>query len=305
MDRLEAMGVFVAVADLRGFAPAARRLGLSPSAVTRLVAALEERLGARLLQRTTRSVTLTDAGARYLERARRILADVAEAEDTAQAERTVPTGRFALTAPNVFGRLHVAPAMSSFLGRHPAVLGELTLADRLSNLVEEGIDAAVRIGVLEDSSQVASRVGATRRVVVAAPKYLARHKKLRSPDDVAAHDIVQCTAMHPAPEWRFTRDDHEIRTPFVPHYVTNSADAAIGHAERGFGLTMVLAYQVVEAVRAGKLRVLLADFEPPPVPIQLVYPSTRLLSAKVRAFLDYIKSTCDWQFVDLGSSSAL
>src|SRR6266481_4672730 len=145
IDRLEAMTVFVAVADLAGFAPAARRLGLSPSAVTRLVAGLEERLGARLLQRTTRSVTLTDAGIRYLERVRRILAEVAEAEAAAQAERTVPAGRLAVTAPNVFGRLHVAPLMCAFLAKYPAVRGNLTLSDRILNLVEEGIDVAVRI----------------------------------------------------------------------------------------------------------------------------------------------------------------
>jgi DNA-binding transcriptional LysR family regulator len=299
MDRLEAMSVFVAVADLRGFAPAARRLGLSPSAVTRLVAALEDRLGARLLQRTTRSVTLTDAGSRYLERARRILADVAEAEDLAQAERTIPTGRFAVTAPNVFGRLHVAPLMSSYLALYPEVVGELVLADRLAHLVEDGVDAAVRIGLLDDSTLVALRVGATRRVVVASPAYLARHKKPRSPEDLARHTLLQCTGVHPTPEWRFTHDDHESRIAFEPRYITSSADAAIEHAERGGGLTMVLAYQIVEAVRAGRLKIVLASFEPPPLPIHIVYPTTRLLSAKARAFIDLVTATCDWQFVDL------
>jgi len=287
MDRLEAMTVFVAVADLRGFAPAARRMGLSPSAVTRFIAALEERLGTRLLQRTTRSVTLTDAGARYLERARRILADVTEAEGAAQAERTVPTGRFVVAAPNVFGRLHVAPLMCTYLAQYPAVTGELTLSDRMANLVEEGIDLAVRIGALEDSSHVARTVGATRRVVVASPKYLARH------------NVIQFTAINPTPEWRFMQGGAERRVSFVPKYVTNSADAAIGHAERNGGLTMVLAYQVVEAVRAGRLRILLPELEPPPLGIHLVYPSTRLLSAKVRAFVDLVATTCDWRFVDL------
>jgi len=299
MDRLEAMGVFVAVADLRGFAPAARRLGLSPSAVTRLVAALEERLGARLLQRTTRSVTLTDAGARYLERARRILADVTEAEEGAHAERTTPTGRFAVAAPQVFGRLHVAPLMSAYLGLYPAILGELTLADRLANLVEDGIDAAVRIGHLDDSTLVALRVGATRRIVVASPGYLGNRRKPRSPEELAGHPIIQCTALHPTPEWRFMHDGDERRAAFAPRYITSSADAAIDHAERGGGLTMVLAYQVVEAVRAGRLRILLADFELPPLPIHVVYPTNRLLSAKVRAFLDLVTTTCDWQFVRL------
>ena len=163
---------FAAVAELRGFAPAARRLSLSRPAVTRLVAALEARLGTRLLQRTTRTVALTDAGARYLERARRILSDVAEAEALAQADRSAPTGRFVVAAPSVFGRLHVAPVMCDFLERHPTVTGELQLADRTVNLVEEGVDLAVRIGHLADSSLVARRVGHTRRVVVGSPGYL-------------------------------------------------------------------------------------------------------------------------------------
>ena len=299
MDRLEAMTAFLAVADLRGFAPAARRLGLSPSAVTRLVAALEERLGARLLQRTTRSVTLTDAGARYLERARRILADVNEAEDAAQAERSVPSGRFVVAAPNVFGRLHVAPLMGAYLTKYPAVTGELTLADRVANLVEDGIDAAVRIGLLEDSSHVARAVGATRRVVVASPAYLKRRKTPRTPDDLSNHDVIQFTAISPTPEWRFASDDAPRRRAFSPRYVTNSADAAIAHAELGGGLTLVLAYQVSAAVQAGRLRVVLRDFEPPPLPIHIVYPSTRLLSAKVRAFIELVTTTRDWHFIDI------
>src|SRR5512141_1097376 len=162
MDRLAAMRAFVAVSDAKGFAPAAAKLAWSPSVVTRLVARLEQQLSIRLLQRTTRSVTLTDAGARYLERARRILADVEEAEGEAQEERTVPTGRFVVTAPAVFGRLNVAPLMSAFLARYPAVVGELILSDRMVNLVEEGVDTAVRIGVLADSSLFARKVGETR-----------------------------------------------------------------------------------------------------------------------------------------------
>jgi DNA-binding transcriptional LysR family regulator len=299
MDRLEAMGVFVAVADLRGFAPAARRLGLSPSAVTRLVAALEERLGTRLLQRTTRSVALTDAGSRYLVRARQILADVAEAEGAAQAERTAPTGRLVVTAPNVFGRRHVAPLMSEYLARYPAVTGELTLSDRMANLVEDGIDVAVRIGILDDTSHVARLVGATRRVVVGSPAYLARRPRVRTPSDLAAHALTQCAAISATPEWRFTHEGGEIRVPFAPTYVTSSADAAIGHAELGGGLTMVLGYQVKEAIGAGRLRVLLEDFEPPPLPIHLVYPTTRLLSAKVRAFVELATAGRDWRFVEL------
>src|SRR5262249_26950363 len=191
MDRIDAMQAFVAVADLRGFAPAARKLKLSPSAVTRLVAALEQRLGARLLQRTTRSLALTDAGTRYLERARRILADVEEAERAAEGERTRPTGRLVVSAPVGLGRLHVSPGMSAYLRRYREVSGELRLEDRVVNLVEDGVDLAVRIGHLADSSLVARQVGEMRRIVVASPAYLKRHGEPKSPEAIAAHDTIQ------------------------------------------------------------------------------------------------------------------
>ena len=299
MDRLDAMTAFVAVADLHGFAPAARRLKVSPSAVTRLVAALEERLGIRLLQRTTRSVALTDAGARYLDRARRILADVDDAESTAQAERTEPTGRFVVSAPLVFGRLHVAPLMCKFLLRHLSVNGKLLLTDRLAHLVDDGIDLAVRIGDLADSSLVARRVGATRRVVVGSPQYLTARGRPRGPRDLEAHDLIHFTALESSPEWRFACGGAEERVPFTSRYVTNSADAAIGHAMLGGGIAMVLAYQVADAVREGHLEILLPGFEPAPLPISLVHLATRLPSAKLRAFLDLTATECDWRFVDL------
>src|SRR6202522_1236162 len=182
MDRLDAMQAFVTVANLKGFAPAARKLGLSPSGVTRLIAGLEDRVGARLLQRTTRSVTLTDAGARYLERIRRILADVEEAEGAVEGERTRPSGRLAVSAPVGFGRLHVSPVMSAYLKRYPQVSGELRLSDRMINLVEDGVDLAVRIGHLADSSLVARQVGEMRRIVVASPAYLKAHSEPKTPE---------------------------------------------------------------------------------------------------------------------------
>src|SRR6185312_8255939 len=185
MDRIDAMQAFVAVADLRGFAPAARKLGLSPSGVTRLIAALEDRLGARLLQRTTRSVTLTDVGARYLERARRILADVEEAERAAESERTRPSGRLVVSAPVGFGRLHVSPVMAAYLKKYREVSGELRLQDSMVNLVEDGVDLAVRIGHLADSSLVARQVGEMRRIVVAAPAYLKARGEPRTPQAIA------------------------------------------------------------------------------------------------------------------------
>jgi DNA-binding transcriptional LysR family regulator len=296
MDRIDAMKAFVAVAELRGFAPAARKLKISPSAVTRLVAALEERLGARLLQRTTRTVSLTDAGSRYLERARRILADIEEAERAAEGERTRPSGRLVVSAPVGFGRLHVSPVMSSYLRRYDEVFGELRLEDRVVNLVEDGVDLAVRIGHLADSSLVARQVGAMRRIVVASPAYLKRRGEPKLPEAIADHETIQFGASELTVEWRFVRDGHETRINVAPRLSTNSADAAIQHAVSGGGLTRVLAYQATEAIKRGRLKSVLQKFEQPPLPIHIVYPTSRLLSAKVRTFIDLVVETADWRF---------
>src|SRR6187200_2653264 len=191
MDRIDAMQAFVAVADLQGFAPAARKLGLSASNVTRLIAALEQRLGARLLQRTTRKVALTDAGARYLERARRILADLEEAEDSVESERTRPGGRLVVSAPIGFGRLHVSSVVSAYLKRFPEVGADLRLSDRMINLVEDGVDVAVRIGHLPDSTLVARHVGEMRRIMVASTGYLKARGEPKRPEEIAAHDTIQ------------------------------------------------------------------------------------------------------------------
>src|SRR5664279_6148500 len=281
MDRLDAMHAFVTVADLRGFAPAARKLGLSPSAVTRLIAALEERLGARLLQRTTRQVALTDIGARYLERVRRIVADVEEAENSAEGERSRPSGRLVVSAPVGFGRLHVSPVMSAYLKRYPEVSAELLLSDQMINLVEDGVDLAVRIGHLADSTLVARHVGEMRRIVVASPAYLKARGEPNTPEAIASHETIQFGAITASPDWRFVEAGREIRVACTPRFTTDSAAAAIKYAEAGGGLTRVLAYQAAEAIKAGRLRIVLAKFEPPPLPIHIVYPTSRLLSAKV------------------------
>jgi DNA-binding transcriptional LysR family regulator len=296
MDRIDAMQAFVAVADLHGFAPAARKLGLSPSAVTRLIAALEDRLGARLLQRTTRQVALTDIGARYLERARRILADVEEAEGAAEGERIRPSGRLVVSAPVGFGRLHVSPVMSAYLKRYPEVSSELRLADRMINLVEDGVDLAVRIGHLADSTLVARHVGEMRRIVVASSGYLEAHGEPKTPEAVASHETIQFGATAAPPDWRFVRDGSEVRVTPAPRFITNSSDAAIQYAEAGGGLTRVMFYQAADALRGGRLRIVLAKFEQPPLPIHLVYPTSRLLSAKVRTFIDLVTEISDWHF---------
>jgi DNA-binding transcriptional LysR family regulator len=296
MDRIDAMQAFVTVADLRGFAPAARKLGLSPSGVTRLIAALEDRLGARLLQRTTRSVTLTDVGSRYLERARRILADVEEAESATEGERTRPGGRLVVSAPVGFGRLHVSPVMSAYLRRYPEVSADLRLSDSMINLVEEGVDLAVRIGHLPDSTLVARHVGEMRRIVVASKAYLATRGEPKTPADISSHATIHFGAMSTAPDWRFVEDGREIRVASIPRFTTNSADAAIQHAEQGGGLTWVLAYQAAASLKAGRLQIVLAGFQHPALPIHVVYPTSRLLSAKVRTFIDLVTETADWHF---------
>jgi len=293
MDRLDAMQAFVAVAELRGFAPAARKLGLSASGVTRLVAALEARLGARLLQRTTRQVALTDVGVRYLERAKRILADVEEAEGAIEGETTRPSGRLVVSAPYGFGRLHVSPLMSAYLKRYPEVTAELRLSDRMINLVEDGVDLGVRIGHLPDSTLVARHVGEMRRIVVASQAYLKQHGEPKTPHAISTHHTI---AFGAAPDWRFARDGQEIRITPMPRLLTNSADAAIQYAEDGGGLTRVMAYQAADALKRGRLKIVLARYEQPALPIHVVYPTSRLLSAKVRTFIDLVVETTDWRF---------
>jgi DNA-binding transcriptional LysR family regulator len=296
VDRIDAMQAFVAVADLQGFAPAARKLGLSPSGVTRLIAALEDHLGARLLQRTTRSLTLTDVGARYLERIRQILADVEEAEGSAQDERTRPGGRLVVSAPVGFGRLHVSAVMSAYLTRYPEVSGELRLSDQIINLIEDGVDLAIRIGHLADSSLVARHVGEMRRIVVASSGYLKQRGEPDTPKAIASHQTIQFGATAASPDWRFVEDGREVRVACTPRFTTNSADAAIQYAEQGGGLTRVLAYQAAAAIKAGRLRIVLEKFEQPPLPIHIVYPTSRLLSAKVRTFIDLVIDVSDWHF---------
>jgi DNA-binding transcriptional LysR family regulator len=296
MDRIDAMQAFVAVADLEGFAPAARKLKLSPSAVTRLVAALEDRLGARLLQRTTRKVALTDVGTRYLERARRILADVEEADGSAREERNRPSGRLVVSAPVGFGRLHVGPVMTDYLKRYPEVACELRLSDNLVNLVEDAVDAAVRIGHLADSSLVARQVGEMRRIVVASPAYLKARGEPKSLAAIASHDTIQFGSAAGVADWRFVEAGREIRIDCTPRFSTNSSDAALQYAEAGGGLTRLMAYQAAASLKAGKIKIVLQKFELPALPIHVVYPTSRLLSAKVRTFIDLVTEIADWRF---------
>jgi DNA-binding transcriptional LysR family regulator len=287
VDRIDAWRTFAAVAEGRSFAAAARRLGRSPVAVTRAVASLEERLGARLLNRTTRSVALTDLGAQALERARRALAGFDELEGAGAAEPRGLRGRLRVTAPVVFGRLHVLPLVEAFLRAHPATTVHLVLLDRVVSLVEEGLDVAIRLGRLPDSSLRAVRAGDVRRGLYASAAYLAAHGAPRTPRALARHACVACIPVTPVPDrWTFARDGRSVVVPVAPRLVVNTAEAAVDAALAGLGIACLLSYQVEAHVRAGTLRRILGAFEPPPIPVQVVTPAGRFVTPVVRAFVE-------------------
>jgi DNA-binding transcriptional LysR family regulator len=286
MDRLATMRAFVAIADAHGFAPAARQLGISPPALTRAIAALEKRIGARLLHRTTRTVRLTEAGARFVADCRRILGDIDEAEAIAAGSAVEPHGQLAVTAPVLFGRLHVAPIVIEFMERHPGVTARTLFVDHNVDLLDEGIDVAIRIGQLPDSSLTAIPVGSVRRVVCASPRYLAAHGRPRTPDDLSQHKRI---AYAPAPanvDWSFAAGVRVKVTSTPPQLLVNGVDVAIAAAVAGCGMARVLSYQVAEEVRKGLLKIVLAEFEPKPLPVSVLYPGGRRAAAKVRAFVD-------------------
>jgi DNA-binding transcriptional LysR family regulator len=284
VDRFETMRVFVAVAEGQGFAPAARRLGMSPPAVTRAVSTLEDRIGTRLLHRTTRVVRLTEAGVRFLADCKRILGEIEEAEASAAGSHAEPRGQLAITAPVMFGRMYVAPIVFDFLARYPRVTARTLFLDRVVDLIDDGIDVAVRIAHLPDSSLRAVRVGSVRRVVCASPSYLSARGTPRTPADLARLDAIMFSLGGPPDEWLFGSGE-TISPP--AQLVVNSNDVAIAAAVAGRGRARVLSYQIAPELRAGKLEIVLAEFEPPPVPISVVYAEGRRAAAKVRAFVDF------------------
>jgi DNA-binding transcriptional LysR family regulator len=286
MDRLQAMTTFVAVVDSGGFASAARKLNMSPPVVTRAVAELEERLGLRLLTRTTRVVRVTDAGARFAEDCRRILADIDEAETVATGTHAAPRGTLTLTAPVLFGHLYVTPILVRYLQKYPEVDAQCLFLDRVVNVVEEGIDVAVRIGELPDSSLQAVRVGRVRRVLVAAPAYLKAHGGPQRPEDLARHAIVSASGVTPVSEWRFSDGGKPLLQRLQPRMRTTTNDSAIAAAVAGLGITRLLSYQVAAHVRSGALQLVLEEFEGAPLPVHVVHHEGRRATQKVRAFID-------------------
>jgi DNA-binding transcriptional LysR family regulator len=289
MDRIDSVAAFVEVAERRSFAAAARRLARSPAAVTRAVGELETRLGVRLLNRTTRAVSLTEAGERFLAGACRVLSDLEEIERAAAGEGTAPRGELRVTAPILFGRLHVLPIVTEFLGRFADVSVALSLIDRPVDLVEEGLDVAVRIGALAESSAVATRVGAVHRIVVASPDYLGQSGSPQAPADLSAHIVVAFSGIAGVQHWVFRNEAGETSVAIRPRLIVTTAEAALDAVRADFGITRVLSYQAADDIARGSLRRLLAAHEGDELPIHLLYPGGRHPPPKLRAFLDFAR----------------
>ncbi len=287
MDRLEAMAIFVAAVEAGSFTAASRRLSVPLPTVSRKIAELEAHLSARLLIRTTRKLTLTDAGEAYLAAARKILDEVGEAERAASGEYLVPRGDLAIAAPIVFGRLHVLPVVTAFLAAFPDINVQLVLSDRNADLIGDQIDMAVRIGPLADSSMVVSRVGSVRYVVCASPEFLAARGVPKMPEDLAAYPCVTFGTATTT-SWSFAPKGRTVRAlPVRARLVVNTAEAAIDAASAGVGITRVLSYQVAPAIAERRLRILLAAHEPEPLPVHLVYPEQAHPPLKLRRFLEF------------------
>ncbi len=294
MDRLDALRIFVAVADRRSFAEAARQLRISPTAASRAIGDLETGLGVTLLRRTTRSVTLTREGETYRDRCRRILDDLEDAGRSLRGENAAPRGLLYVTAPVVFGRMHILPVVTALLRRHPELAVQLSLVDRVVRLVEEGVAVAVRIADLSDSALHAVRLAEVRRVLVASPAYLAARGEPAEVAQLHNHDLIVFDHFAASQEWRFTVTGRPaIRVE--PRLLTNSVEAAIDAALDGLGIARALSYQVQAHVRAGRLRPVLPAFDPPAVPVSLVFQASRRASANVTAFIAACQGYCRGQ----------
>ena len=283
MDRWLAMRVFVKVAETESFAKTARQMHMSAPAVTRTVAALEALIGARLFVRTTRSVKTTDAGGRYLADCRRILGDIAEAESAAAGHYAEPSGTLAVTASAMFGQMYVLPIVTEFLDAYPGMRARTFFVDRPVNIVDEGIDVAIRIGHLPDSGFSAIQVGSVRRIICGSPSYLDSRGAPAAPADLRNHRIVASNSAWASPEWRFADGQKVVIDPALQ---CNTNEAAIATAQAGWGLTRVLLYQIGPSLLDGTLQIVLSEFEEPALPIHVLYPEGRQAPAKVRAFVD-------------------
>lgn len=288
MDRFRSIQVFVKVAERGGFAAAARDLNMSPPAVTRAVAMLEDRLGTRLFVRTTRSVRLTESGERFLQDGRRILLELAEAEDAAVGAHATPRGDLRITAPVLFGRMHVTPILGEFLDRYPQVSARTLFVDRVVNLMDEGLDVAIRIGDLPDSGLTAVRAGTVRRVMFASPEYIETHGMPHHPRDLTDHRLIQSMALGASPDWPFLDNGKPISVALESRLRMNTNDAVIELALQGWGLSRLLSYQVAPYLADGRLQAVLSTFELPAMPVHVLHQEGCMVSARVRAFVDYM-----------------
>lgn len=287
MDRLDAMSVLLAAVDAGSLSKASRRLGLPLATISRKVSELENHLRADLLVRSSKGLELTPSGRSYVVAAKAILEQVHEAERTAAGEYIEPRGDLVITAPVMFGRLHVLPVVTHFLAAYPEVSAGLMLTDRVTHFLDDQIDVALRIGPLPDSNLIATRVGNVRHIVCASPQYLAAKGTPAEPADIARHNVISFESVSAASAWSFRINGEDLRVSFRSRFSVNTIDAAIDAGLAGAGLTRAVSYQVVDHVRAGRLQVVLQDFEPAERPVHLVYAPQSRLPLKLRAFIDF------------------
>jgi DNA-binding transcriptional LysR family regulator len=287
MDRFEAMRTLVAAVDGGSLSAASRALGVPLPTVSRRVSDLEAQLRAQLVVRTSRKLSLTDAGRSFVATCRRVLEDLDEAERAASGEYRAPRGDLLITAPVMFGRLHVEPVVLEFLGAYPEINVRLILADYIVDLVENHVDLALRIGHLPDSSLVASRLGSVRWVTCASPAYLARKGTPQAIEDLTVHDCIAFEGLYSSNSWFFGVGKQAVTMPFRPRFAVNTADGAIDAARSGSGIARVLSYQVADAIADGSLIVVLPEFQPTPLPVHFVHTGQAILPQKLRAFTDF------------------
>lgn len=286
MDKLEAMRVFIEVAECKSFVGASRNLDLSAPAVTRSIAQLEDALGVRLFNRTTRHVRLTESGGHFYEDAKRILEEVEQAMATASGSYAEPKGLLSVTAPVLFGQIHIAPIITEYLQLNPSVFLKAVFFDRISNILDEGLDVAVRIGHLRDSNIYAIPVGMVRRVLCASPEYLQRRGVPQHPSELAEHEIIQASTVEPSATWQFESSKGKESVKLNPRLQCTQNGAAITAVKQGFGITRLMSYQVGEQLNDGSLVRILREYEPAPLPVSIVHLEGRQANAKIRSFID-------------------
>lgn len=288
MDQIHLMNVFLAVGEEESFVAAARRLSLSPAAVTRAVSRLEERLGVKLVLRTTRNVRMTEAGRRYLDDTRNILFSIAEANEAAAGVNATPRGNLSVTASVLFGKAFVMPCIVRFLHDYPEVEVSAHFLDRVVNLIDEGIDVAVRIGHLPESGLKALRVGQVRRVLCASPEYLAKNGTPKHPHDLLRHTVIAASGISPRVEWKFGAMGESTTVRVKQRLTVTSNDAAIDAAVSGLGICRLLSYQIADELAQGRLQVILGDYEEAAWPVHVLHRESKYGSSKVRNFIDML-----------------